>query len=67
MLQFQLKDLAMYYKDRHDLVEQKLSSRDDDRGQEETVTEKRPRQRGRGERSDRRERGGKPRRRMKIW
>ncbi|MCW3161364.1 DEAD/DEAH box helicase [Chryseobacterium oryctis] len=58
LLQFQLKDLALYYKDRHDLIEQKLSSRDDDsrrdRGRD------RGRDRDRGDRG--RERGGKPRR-----
>lgn len=63
LLQFQLKDLAMYYKDRHDLVEQKLSSRDEDRGSRRDRDRGRDRERGeRGERSDRRERGAKPRR-----
>lgn len=56
LLQFQLKDLALYYKDKHDLVEQKLSSRDDDYS-------RRDRSRDRGRDRDRgRERSGKPRR-----
>ncbi len=64
LLQFQLKDLALYYKDRHDLMEQRLSSRDDDRGSRRD-RERGGRDRDRGERSERgerRERGGKPRR-----
>jgi len=64
LLQFQLKDLALYYKDRHDLMEQKLSSRDDDRGSRRD-RERGGRDRDRGERSERgerRDRGGKPRR-----
>lgn len=67
LLQFQLKDLALYYKDRHDLMEQKLSSRDDDRGGSRRDRERGGRDRDRGERSERsdrgerRERGGKPR------
>jgi len=63
LLQFQLKDLAMYYKDRHDLVDQKLSSRDDDGG---SRRDRRDRDRDRGrdrERGERSERSGKPRRR----
>jgi len=63
LLQFQLKDLALYYKDRHDLMEQKLSSRDDDRGSRRD-RERGGRDRDRSERSDRgerRDRGGKPR------
>lgn len=60
LLQFQLKDLAMYYKDRHDLVDQKLSSRDDDGG---SRRDRRDRDRDRGRDRDRdRDRGGKPRR-----
>lgn len=60
LLQFQLKDLAMYYKDRHDLIEQKLSSRDDDGG---SRRDRRDRDRDRGRDRDRdRDRGGKPRR-----
>ncbi|GEN77381.1 DEAD/DEAH box helicase [Chryseobacterium hagamense] len=65
LLQFQLKDLALYYKDRHDLAEQKMSSRDDDRGGSRRDRERGGRDRDRGERSERgerRERGGKPRR-----
>ncbi|SDI88041.1 DEAD/DEAH box helicase [Chryseobacterium taeanense] len=61
LLQFQLKDLALYYKDRHDLMEQKLSSRDDDRGSRRDRD--RGRDRDRSERGDRRERSGKPRKR----
>ncbi|MCE3075729.1 DEAD/DEAH box helicase [Chryseobacterium gwangjuense] len=69
LLQFQLKDIALYYKDRHDLMEQKLSSRDDDGGSRRDRRDRdgrgRDRDRDRGERSersgDRRERGGKPR------
>ncbi|RXM49669.1 MULTISPECIES: DEAD/DEAH box helicase [unclassified Chryseobacterium] len=66
LLQFQLKDLALYYKDKHDLVEQKLSSRDDDysrrdRGRDRDRDRGRDRDRDRGERRDR-DRGGKPRR-----
>lgn len=59
LLQFQLKDLALYYKDRHDLMEQKLSSRDDDRGSRRDRD--RGRDRDRSDRGERRERGGKPR------
>ncbi|WP_027379144.1 DEAD/DEAH box helicase [Chryseobacterium daeguense] len=63
LLQFQLKDLALYYKDRHDLIEQKLSSRDDDGSRRDRRDRDRDRGRDR-ERSDRGgERGGKPRRR----
>ncbi|MGE4513794.1 MAG: DEAD/DEAH box helicase [Chryseobacterium sp.] len=61
LLQFQLKDLALYYKDRHDLMDQKLSSRDDDRGSRRDRD--RGRDRDRSERGDRRERSGKPRKR----
>lgn len=62
LLQFQLKDLAMYYKDRHDLIEQRLSSRDDDGGSRRDRRD-RDRDRGRDRDRDRGERGGKPRRR----
>lgn len=68
LLQFQLKDLALYYKDKHDLAEQKLSSRDDDYSRRDRGRD-RDRDRGRdrdGRDRDRgrdRERGGKPRRR----
>jgi ATP-dependent RNA helicase DeaD len=61
LLQFQLKDLALYYKDRHDLMDQKLSSRDDDRGSRRDRD--RGRDRDRSERGDRKERSGKPRKR----
>jgi ATP-dependent RNA helicase DeaD len=71
LLQFQLKDLAMYYKDKHDLVEQKLSSRDDDYSRRDRGRDRdrdRDRGRDRGDREpraasrDSRDRGGKPRR-----
>ncbi|TZF92363.1 DEAD/DEAH box helicase [Chryseobacterium panacisoli] len=69
LLQFQLKDLALYYKDKHDLAEQKLSSRDDDYSRRDRGRD-RDRDRGRDRDSrdrDRggrdRDRGGKPRRR----
>ncbi|WP_370895752.1 DEAD/DEAH box helicase [Chryseobacterium gossypii] len=52
LLQVQLKDLALYYRDRHDLTEQKLSSRDDEGSS----------RRDRRDRDRSRERGGKPRR-----
>lgn len=61
LLQFQLKDLALYYKDRHDLIEQKLSTRDDD-----PRRDRRDRDRGRDrdrERGGDRDRSVKPRRR----
>ncbi|SEW47723.1 ATP-dependent RNA helicase DeaD [Chryseobacterium wanjuense] len=61
LLQFQLKDLALYYKDRHDLIEQKLSTRDDD-----PRRDRRDRDRGRDrdrERGGDRDRSAKPRRR----
>jgi ATP-dependent RNA helicase DeaD len=75
LLQFQLKDLALYYKDRHDLMEQKLSSRDDDGGSRRDRRDRdrdgrgrdRDRDRDRGDRNERSgdrrgERSGKPRR-----
>lgn len=66
LLQFQLKDLALYYKDKHDLMDQKLSTRDDDFSRRDRGRDRdgRGRDRDRGERGDRRERdrGGKPRR-----
>ncbi|RMZ58833.1 ATP-dependent helicase [Chryseobacterium nematophagum] len=61
LLQVQLKDLAVYYKDRHDLLEQKLSSRDDDSSRRDRRD--RDRDRGRDRDRDRGERSGKPRRR----
>lgn len=70
LLQFQLKDLALYYKDKHDLAEQKFSSRDDDysrkdrgrdrdrdRGRDRDSRDSRDRDRGRD-----RDRSSKPRR-----
>lgn len=71
LLQFQLKDLALYYKDRHDLADQKFSAgRDDDRrgdrGDRRDRDSRGGRDRDRGERNersgDRRERSGKPKR-----
>jgi ATP-dependent RNA helicase DeaD len=70
LLQFQLKDLALFYKDKQDLVDMKLSSRDDDRGGRDRDRGRdrdgRGRDRERGERNersgDRRERSAKPRR-----
>lgn len=56
LLQFQLKDLALYYKDRHDLTDQKLSNRDDDRGGRDRD---RNRDRDRGRDRDRRDRDGR--------
>ncbi|CAD0224295.1 DEAD/DEAH box helicase [Chryseobacterium sp. D764] len=70
LLQFQLKDLALYYKDKHDLAEQKFSSRDDDYSRRDRGRD-RDRDRGRDRENSRdrdrggrdRDRGGKPRRR----
>ncbi|GAB0155246.1 DEAD/DEAH box helicase [Chryseobacterium sp. Alg-005] len=61
LLQVQLKDLALYYRDRHDLVEQKLSSRDDEGSRRDRRDRDRGRDRDRDGRD--RDRGGKPRRR----
>ncbi|KPH12864.1 DEAD/DEAH box helicase [Chryseobacterium sp. ERMR1:04] len=68
LLQFQLKDLALYYKDKHDLVEQKFSSRDDDyprrdrdRGRDRDRDRDRDRGRDRDNRSGDRDRGGRER------
>ncbi|MDP9957907.1 DEAD/DEAH box helicase [Epilithonimonas hungarica] len=64
LLQFQLKDLATYYKDRNDIQQQEFN-RDDrggsrrDRGRER---ERNGESRERRERGDRNDRGGKPRR-----
>ncbi|SDQ11666.1 ATP-dependent RNA helicase DeaD [Chryseobacterium soldanellicola] len=72
LLQFQLKDLALYYKDRHDLAEQKFNSRDDDGGSRRDRGRDRDRSRGdrdsrggdrNGRSGERRDRGGKPRQR----
>ena len=65
LLQFQLKDLATYYKDRNDLQKQELNSRGDDRGSRRERGRERERNgepRERRERGDRNDRGGKPRR-----
>ena len=64
LLQFQLRDLAIYYKDRNDLQKQEFNSRDDrssrrERGRDR---ERNGEPRERRERSDRGDRGGKPRR-----
>lgn len=64
LLQFQLKDLALYYKDKHDLVEQKFSSRDDDyprRDRDRGRDRDRDRGRDRDNRSGDRDRGGRER------
>ncbi|MPT30485.1 MAG: DEAD/DEAH box helicase [Chryseobacterium sp.] len=64
LLQFQLKDLATYYKDRNDIQQQEFN-RDDrggsrrDRGRER---ERNGESRERRERGDRNDRGGKPKR-----
>jgi ATP-dependent RNA helicase DeaD len=77
LLQFQLKDLALYYKDKQDILEQKMSNRDDDRGgrNDRRDRDRGPRDRDRGPRGDRdgrsdrggdrrgADRGGKPRQR----
>lgn len=58
LLQFQLKDLALFYKDKHDLTEQKLSNRDDDYSRRDRDGRGRDRDRGRDrERSGDRDRG----------
>ncbi|ANF49626.1 DEAD/DEAH box helicase [Chryseobacterium glaciei] len=72
LLQFQLKDLALYYKDKHDLVDQKFSNRDDDYPRRDRDRGRdRDRDRGGRDRDTRssgdrdrggRERSGKPRR-----
>ena len=69
LLQFQLKDLALYYKDKQDILEQKMSNRDDDRGGRNDRRDRdrgprdrdrdRDRDRGpRGDRDGRSDRGG---------
>ena len=65
LLQFQLKDLATYYRDRNDIQQQELNSRGDDRGSRRERGRERERNgepRERRERNDRNDRGGKPRR-----
>lgn len=65
LLQFQLKDLATYYRDRNDIQQQELNSRGDDRGSRREKGRERERNgepRERRERNDRNDRGGKPRR-----
>jgi len=64
-LQFQLKDLAIFYRDRNDIQQQEFS-----RGEEKGSRRERGRERERNgekrerrDRNDRNERGGKPRRR----
>lgn len=64
LLQFQLKDLATYYRDRNDIQQQELNSRGDDRGSRRERGRERERNgepRERRERNDRNDRGGKPR------
>ena len=70
LLQLQLRDLALFYKDKQDLADQKLSNDRDDRGSRRDRDRDRGRGRDRGDRSERRsdrdggrERGGKPKRR----
>lgn len=72
LLQLQLRDLALFYKDKQDLADQKLSNDRDDRGsrRDRDRDRGRGRDRDRGDRSERRsdrdggrERGGKPKRR----
>lgn len=65
LLQFQLKDLAIFYRDRNDIQQQEFS-----RGEEKGSRRERGRERERNgekrerrDRNDRNERGGKPRRR----
>lgn len=53
LLQFQLKDLALYYRDRNDLMQQSLASEKD------VPSSRRERRRERGERGDRREKRGR--------
>ncbi|WP_313307647.1 DEAD/DEAH box helicase [Epilithonimonas hominis] len=65
LLQFQLKDLATYYRNRNDIQQQELNSRGDDRGSRRERGRERERNgepRERRERNDRNDRGGKPRR-----
>ncbi len=64
LLQFQLRDMVLYYKDKNDLADQRLSNDDRGDGRRGDRREKDRggrRDRDRGERSDRGERGGKPR------
>jgi ATP-dependent RNA helicase DeaD len=66
LLQFQLKDLATYYKDRNDIQQQELNTRGDDRGSRRERGRERERngeKRERRDRNDRNDRGGKPRHR----
>ncbi|GGG57686.1 DEAD/DEAH box helicase [Epilithonimonas arachidiradicis] len=65
LLQFQLKDLATYYKDRNDIQQQEFNTRGDDRGSRRERGRERERngeKRERRDRNDRSDRGGKPRR-----
>jgi len=65
LLQFQLKDLATYYKDRNDIQQQEFNTRGDDRGGRRERGRERERngeKRERRDRNDRNDRGGKPRR-----
>ncbi len=62
LLQFQLKDLATYYKDRNDIQQQEFNTRGDDRGSRRERGRERERNGEKRERRDRNDRGGKPRR-----
>ena len=65
LLQFQLKDLATYYKDRNDIQQQEFNTRGDDRGSRRERGRERERngeKRERRDRNDRNDRDGKPRR-----
>ncbi|UQB70446.1 DEAD/DEAH box helicase [Epilithonimonas zeae] len=64
LLQFQLKDLATYYKDRNDIQQQEFNTRGDDRGSRRERGRERERNgepRERRERGERNDRGGRPR------
>ncbi|RQP10875.1 MAG: DEAD/DEAH box helicase [Chryseobacterium sp.] len=58
LLQFQLRDMALYYRSHNDLAEQKFS-RDDERGRGRDRDRNRGRDRDRGERGDRGARRGR--------
>lgn len=66
LLQFQLKDLAIFYRDRNDIQQQEFNRGDDRGGSRRERGRERERngeKRERRDRNDRNERGGKPRRR----
>ncbi|SHK51779.1 DEAD/DEAH box helicase [Epilithonimonas mollis] len=65
LLQFQLKDLAIFYRDRNDIQQQEFNRGDDRGGSRRERGRERERngeKRERRDRNDRNERGGKPRR-----